>query len=197
MFLGVEYLDSYKFVISLMDRNSKVVQISTYTLEGLLHLIDHSDVRVIAFNIDFTPQYTASFQNRIIKDLPKKLYEYFEFKTFDRDKKSYRTIVYTDTEEFFKKIIRKEVLPEDTLEGIEQRLYNIPKTGIRLNRNFLSKDRRVLVKQINAVILSYTALSYLTNNFEYIEDGENYICPRYKYVPLKSRNSENQENSLK
>lgn len=197
MFLGVEYLNSYKLIVSIMDRNSKVIQIAPYTVEGLFHLIDHSDIRVIAFNLDFNPQYMASFQNRAIKDFTKKLYEYFEFRILDKDKKSFRTIVYTDTEEFFKKIIRKEILPETTPEGIEQRLYNMPKTGIKLNRNLLSKDRQILPKQINAIILSYTALSYFTNNFEFMEEDEIYILPKYRYIPLKNRSSENQENSLK
>lgn len=197
LFLGVEYLNSYKLIVSIMDRNSKVIQIAPYTVEGLFHLIDHSDIRVIAFNLDFNPQHMASFQNRAIKDFTKKLYEYFEFRILDKDKKSFRTIVYTDTEEFFKKIIRKEILPETTPEGIEQRLYNMPKTGIKLNRNLLSKDRQILPKQINAIILSYTALSYFTNNFEFMEEDEIYILPKYRYIPLKNRSSENQENSLK
>lgn len=196
MFLGVEYLDSYKLIVSVMDRNSKVIQIAPYTVEGLFHLLDHSDIRVIAFNIDFNCHFISSLNNRIIKDLPKKLYEYFDFKIFEREKRSFRTIVYTDTDIFFKKIIRKEVLPEHTLEGVEQRLYNLPKTGIKLNRNILSKDRQVIVKQINAIILSYTALSYSTNNFELIED-ENYIIPKYRYIPVKNRNQEDHENSLK
>lgn len=197
MFLGVEYLDSYRLVVSLMDRGSRVVQISPYTLEGLFHLIDHSDIRVVAFNTDFNSRYMSSLQNRIIKDLPKKLHEYFEFRVFDGERKAFRTIVYTDTDEFFRKVIRKDLLPQDTVEGIEQRLYNIPKTGIKLNRNLLSKDRQTITRQINAVILSYTALSYFTNNFEIIEDGEPYITPKYRYVPLRNRNAENQENSLK
>lgn len=197
MFLGVEYLNSYRLVVSLMDRGSRVVQISPYTLEGLFHLLDHSDIRVVAFNIDFNSRYMSSLQNRIIKDLPKKLYEYFEFRVFDGERKSFRTIVYTDTDEFLKKVIRKDLLPQDTVEGIEQRLYNIQKTGIRLNRNLLSKDRQTITRQINAVILAYTALSYFTNNFEIIEEGELYIVPKYRYVPLRNRNTENQENSLK
>lgn len=197
MFLGIEYLSSYKLVVSLMDRGSRVVQISPYTLEGLFHLIDHSDIRVIALNINFNSRYMSSLQNRIIKDLPKKLYEYFEFKVFEGERKSFRTIVYTDTDEFLKKVIRKDLLPQETVEGIEQRLYNIPKTGIKINKNILSKDRQTIIKQINAVILSYTALSYFTNNFEIIEDGEFHIIPKYRYIPLKNRGQENQENSLK
>lgn len=180
------------FIASVMDRYSKVVQISPYTLEGLFHFLDHFDIRVIALNIDFNAGFMSSFQNKSVKSLEKKLYEYFEFRVInEKDKKYYRTIVYTDVDEFFKKVIRKEILPINTAEGIEQRLYNIPKTGIKLNRNLLSKNREVLTKQLNAVILSYTALSYHTNNFDFIDDEELYIIPKYRYVPLKSRNQEN------
>lgn len=192
MYLGLEYLNSYVFIVSVMDKYSKVVQISPYTLEGLFHFLDHSDVRVIALNIDFNAGFMSSFQNKSVKHLEKKLYEYFEFRVInEKDKKYYRSIVYTDVDEFFKKVIRKEILPINTAEGIEQRLYNIPKTGIKLNRNFLSKNREVLIKQLNAVILSYTALSYHTNNFDFIDEEESYILPKYRYVPLKSRNQEN------
>lgn len=190
MYLGIEHLNSSIFIISVMDRQSKVVQISPYTIEGIFHLLDHFYIKVIAFNIDFNIMHMSSFQNRSIKNIEKKLEEYFEFRLIDsKDKKSQRTIVYTDADEFFKRVVRKDILPIDSIEGIEQRLYNIPKTGIKLNRNLLSKDRDILIKQINAVILSYTALSYHTDNFEFIHDDDFYIIPKYRYVPLKNRKS--------
>lgn len=189
MYLGIEYLNSSIFVISVMDRQSKVVQISPYTIEGIFHLLDHSYIKVVAFNIDFNILHMSSFQNRSIKNIEKKLEEYFEFRLIDnKDKKNQRAIVYTDVDEFFKRVVRKDILPINSVEGIEQRLYNIPKTGIKLNRNLLSKDRDILIKQINAVVLSYTALSYHTNNFEFIYDDDFYIVPKYRYVPLENRN---------
>ncbi|MCX7738344.1 MAG: hypothetical protein N2Z80_02865 [Hydrogenothermaceae bacterium] len=173
-----------------------MVQLSQYTLEGLFYLLDHSNLRVVAFNLDFNLSFNTSLSNRALKSLSKNLAEYFEFRTVQReDRKSFRSIVYTDVEEFFKRIIRKELQPMNTPEGVEQRLYNIPKTGIKLNRNLLSKNRDILQRQIKAIILSYTAYSYYTNNYEILEEEDSfYIIPKYKYIPLKERVSP--ENSL-
>lgn len=191
MFLGIEHFNNYLLMVSVMDRGSKVIQVSPYTVEGLFHLIDHSDVRVIAFNFDFNANFNSTLSNRALKNLNKNLYEYFEFRVIENiEKKSFRSIVYTDTEEFFKKIIRKDVMPIHTPEGIEQRLYNIPKTGIRLNRNILSKSKEIVQRQINAIVLSYTAYCYHNNNYEVFEEEESfYIVPKYRYVPLKDRES--------
>lgn len=178
------------FVVSVMDNSSRVVQLSQYTLEGLFHLLDHSKVRVVAFNLDFNLSFNTSLSNRALKSLSKNLAEYFEFKTAQKENRnSFRSVVYTDVEEFFKRIIRKELQPMNTLEGVEQRLYNIPKTGIKLNRNLLSKNKDILQRQIKAIILSYTAYSYYTNNYEILEEDSFYIIPKYRYVPLKERES--------
>ncbi|MEZ0323614.1 MAG: hypothetical protein ABWJ98_04815 [Hydrogenothermaceae bacterium] len=189
MYLGVEYLKSNLFITSIMDSNLRVIQLSQYTYEGLLHLLEHTDISVIGFNYDFNVKFGSSLSNRIVKDMSSKLYKYFDYKTVESRDDSYeKAIVYSDVEELFKKVIRKELIDEDTPEGLEQRIYNLPKTGIKLNRNWISKDRKIAIKQLNAVILSFAAYSYGVRSFDYIADENSfYILPKYRYIPKAKR----------
>ncbi|MEJ5173393.1 MAG: hypothetical protein WHT47_06730 [Hydrogenothermaceae bacterium] len=192
MYLGVEYLKSNLFITSIMDNGSKVIQLSLYTYEGLLHLLDHRDISVIGFNYDFNVKFGSSLSNRIVKNISSKLYEYFDYRVVENRNDSYeKAIIYSDVEEFFRKVIRKDLLDEDSPEGLEQRIYNLPKTGIKLNRNWISKDRKVAIKQLNAVILSFAAYSYGIRNFDYITDESSfYIVPKYRYIPKAKREEE-------
>lgn len=181
MFLGIEHLRDNLFITSLINAEAKVLQISPYTYEGLIHFIDHRDIKVITFNYDFDAKFILGHPSKVIKSLTFKLKEYFDCQ-----------IVYSDIDEFLKKIIRKDIYPEDTQEGIEQRLYNLPKIGIKLNRFYISKDRKVAPKQINAVMLSFVSYSYGIGNYEYIDSENNlYVIPKYRYIPrAKRENSE-------
>ncbi|MCX7760313.1 MAG: hypothetical protein N2Z81_03925 [Hydrogenothermaceae bacterium] len=197
MYLGVEYLKSNLFLTSIMDDNAKVIQLSQYTYEGLLHLLDHRDISVISFNYDFNVKFGSSLSNRVVKNISSKLFEYFDYRVVESRNDSYeKAIIYSDVEEFFRKVIRKDLIDEDTPEGLEQRIYNLPKTGIKLNRNWISKDRKVAVKQLNAVILSFAAYSYGVRNFDFITDENSfYIIPKYRYISKAKREQEELSNN--
>lgn len=192
MYLGVEYLKSNLFIISIMDDNARVIQLSQYTYEGLLHLLDHRDISVIGFNYDFNVKFGSSLSNRVVKNISSKLFEYFDYRVIEsRNDNHEKAIIYSDVEEFFRKVIRKDLIDEDSPEGLEQRIYNLPKTGIKLNRNWISKDRKVAVKQLNAVVLSFAAYSYGIRNFDFITDENSfYIIPKYRYISKAKREQE-------
>ncbi|PMP77769.1 MAG: hypothetical protein C0178_01440 [Sulfurihydrogenibium sp.] len=192
MFAGVEVKDKV-FIVSLMDNTRTVKAIFKFYKEGFLWFLDHYNPEIVAVNYDFGVSSKLSLTNKAYSNLYKEIIQDFEYRPVD--KKSFREkerrIFKSNTDEFWKKIIRKEILPADTPEGLEQRLYNLPKTGIRLNRRLLSQDKKFIGKELDAVVLSFAAYSFYNNKFETIDhEGGIWIIPRYIYVPKKDRETD-------
>lgn len=189
MFLGIDILDNI-FIVSLMDENKNVKGLFKFYKEGLLWFIDHTNPNVMAVNYDFCVKSKISDTNKSLSNLYKVIKNDFGYseinkKTFREKEKK---ILKSDIEEFWKKVIRKDILPSDTVEGLEQRLYNLPKTGIRLNKKLLSINKKYIAKEIDSVVLSFAAFSYYNNRFEHIETENGVIItPKYIYVMKKDR----------
>ncbi|WP_028950459.1 hypothetical protein [Sulfurihydrogenibium subterraneum] len=195
MFAGIEVKDKI-FIVSFMDNNRNVKGIFKFYKEGLLWFLDHYTPEVIAVNYDFGVSSKLSLTNKAYSNLYRDIIETFEYRQVD--KKSFREkekrIFKSNVEEFWKKIIHKDILPADTPEGLEQRLYNLPKSGIRLNRKLLSQDKKFIGKELDAVVLSFAAYSFYNNRFETIDhEGGIWIIPRYTYVPKKEREQESSQ----
>jgi hypothetical protein len=189
LFAGIECVDDI-FLVSLMDENKTVKGIFKFYKEGLLWFIDHYNPNIIAVSYDFPVRSKTALTNKASSNLYKLIIEQFEYTEIDRRsfKEKEKRVLKSDPEEFWKKIIRKEILPAETPEGLEQRLYNLPKTGIRLNKRLLSQNKKLIAKEIDAVILSFAGYSFYSNRFEN-EETENgiIIIPKYIYVMKKDR----------
>lgn len=195
MFVGIDVLDNI-FIVSLMDENKNVKGLFKFYKEGLLWFIDHNSPKVIAVNYDFCVKSKVADTNKSLSNLYKIIKNDFEYsevnkKTFREKEKK---ILKSDVEEFWKKVIRKDILPSDTVEGLEQRLYNLPKTGIRLNKKLLSINKKYIAKEIDSVVLSFAAFSYYTNRFEHIEiENGIIVIPKYIYVMKKDREEKEED----
>jgi hypothetical protein len=189
LFVGVEVKDKI-FIVAMMD-NSKVVKgIFKFYKEGFLWFLDHYNPEIIAVNYDFGVSSKLSLTNKAYSNLYKDIIENFEYKPVDRKsfKEKEKRVFKSNVEEFWKKLIHKEILPPETPEGLEQRLYNLPKSGIKLNKRLLSQDKRYIGKELDAVVLSFAAYSFYNNRFETLEyEGGIWLIPRYTYVPKKER----------
>ena len=97
-------------------------------------------------------------------------------------------MIKTDVDLFFKKIVRKELLPVDTREGIEQRIYNLPKAGIIAKQEIFSKNRENLQREVLSVAASFSAYSIYHGQFT-VEKRENekFFIPVYSYIPKEKR----------
>jgi len=97
-------------------------------------------------------------------------------------------VVKTDVDLFFKQVVRKELLPIDTREGIEQRIYNLPKAGIIVKPEIFSQEKNNLQKEVLSVAASFSAYSIYHGQFTIEKrENENLFIPVYSYVPKDKR----------
>ncbi len=189
LFLGIDILDNI-FIVSLMDENKTVKGLFKFYKEGLLWFIDHNNPNVISINYDFCVKSKAADTNKSLSNLYKIIQNEFGYSEVNKQtfKEKEKKILKSDVDEFWKKIIRKDILPSDTVEGLEQRLYNLPKTGIKINKKLLSTDKKYIAKEIDSVVLSFAAYSYYNNRFEHMETESGVIIiPKYIYIMKKDR----------
>ncbi len=187
MYAGIEINSNKTFTVALMDSNRNISYISHFWKEGLYWFLDHSKIKILTININFRNKKHLSTNFRVYLDLKTVLisqFEFFEFSENFADKK----IALTDTDRFFEKSIRKQLLPIYTREGLEQRIYNLPKSGIYLPKYMLSKDRNRLKSELNATVSAFTSFA-LDNNLYTIEEEneEKIVVPLYKFVPKEKR----------
>lgn len=187
MFYGVD-VDYRDYTVSLMDEKKKVVGLSHFWKEGFYWFVDHHKPDIITVNF---PLEENSSKLKAAADLVQKLKKNFEYVVADKEllkEKPEKIIVKTSADLFFKKIVRKELLPIHTREGIEQRIYNLRKTGIYLDKRMLSQKRNKLIRELNAVICAFTSYSVENNSYEIVEeDGQQLIIPKYRFVPSSNR----------
>ncbi len=187
MYAGIEINSNKTFTVALMDSNRNISYISHFWKEGLYWFLDHSKIKILTININFRNKKHLSTNFRAYLDLKTVLISQFEFFEFSEDFAD-KKIALTDTDRFFEKSIRKQLLPIYTREGLEQRIYNLPKSGIYLPKYMLSKDRNRLKGELNATVSAFTSFA-LDSNFYTVEEenGEKIVVPLYKFVPKEKR----------
>jgi len=187
MYYGID-VNYREFTVCRLDKNKNVNILSHFWKEGLYWFIDHYRPDILSVNLGFNED---SSKTKHAYELINKLRKDFEYIIADEEKiknKEKKIIIKTSTDYFFKKIIRKELLPINTREGIEQRIYNLRKTGIKFDKKILSKDREKLKRELNAIISAFTSYSISNNSYEVIQDfDEKIIIPKYKFVPTSNR----------
>ncbi len=187
MYAGVEISSNKTFTVALMDSNRNVSYIGHFWKEGLYWFLDHTKIKILTLNLNFKDKKHLSTNFKIYLDLKNVLlsqFEFFEFPEIDKEK----VFALTDTDRFFKKSIRKELLPIYTREGLEQRIYNLPKSGIHLPKYMLSKDRNRLKRELNATVSAFTSFAIDKDLYTVEEEnGEKIVVPIYRFVPKEKR----------
>lgn len=187
MYAGIEINNNKTYTISLMDSNRNVSYIGYFWKEGLYWFLDHSKIKILTINLNFKNKkhFSTAFKSYI--DLKNVLTSQFDFFVFPEDRGE-KLLALTDTDKFFEKSIRKELLPIYTREGLEQRIYNLPKSGIYLPKYMLSKDRNRLKSELNATVAAFTSFA-IDNNLYTLEEEkeEKLVVPVYKFVPKDKR----------
>ncbi|RMA97734.1 hypothetical protein [Hydrogenothermus marinus] len=187
MYYGID-VDFKEFTVCQIDENKNVKILSHFFKEGLYWFIDHHHPDILTVNIAINQEPSKT---KYALDIIHKIQKEFEYIIADENiiKKGERKIIIkTATDLFFKKIIRKDILPITTREGLEQRLYNLKKTGIKLPKGFLSKDKNKLRRELNAVISAFTSLSLNKKDYEVVESFEEKLfIPKYRFVPSTNR----------
>lgn len=185
-FLGIQCNDDKTFTTAQMDESKNVVSISNFWKEGLLWFIDHLNPTVVAVNFS---KWFNFVQIKNTYEVINKLIDIFEFEEAqDKVNKVEGIVVKTDVELFFNQIVRKELFPINTGEGIEQRIYNLPKAGIIIKPEMFSKNRQGLQKEVLAIATSYSAYSVYYGHFTIEKrDTEKLFIPVYSFVPKDKR----------
>ena len=187
MYAGIEINPDKTFTVALMDENRNITYISHFWKEGLYWFLDHRDINIISLNINHSDKKYFLEKWKTLLELKNVLLTSFEYEEFQGDTKE-KVIALTDTDIFFKDAIRKELFPIYTREGLEQRIYNLPKSGIYIPENILSKDRKKLKGEVNAIVAAFTSFAIKHNLYteEEIEE-EKFYAPVYKFVPKEKR----------
>ena len=187
MYYGIEINEDKTFTVAVIDENRNIFQINHFWKEGLLWFLEHSKVRILTININNSDKKHFPQKLKNLLEIKNLLLSNFEFRRFS-GKVEEKIFAITDTDLFFQKSIRKELLPIYTREGLEQRIYNLPKSGIIIPEYLLSKDKRKLRKEVNAIVAAFTSFAIDKNMYteEKIEKTP-YIVPVYKYVPKNKR----------
>jgi len=187
MYLGIEVNEDKTFTVAVMDENRNVVSINHFWKEGLYWFLDHSKIKIVTLNINSSDKKHFQIKIKSLIDLKQYLVNQFDFSEFE-GKKEEKIVAITDTDRFFEKSIRKKLFPIFTREGLEQRLYNLPKSGIVLPENLLSLDRRKLRREVNATVSAFTSFA-LDKNLFTVEEEEDLLLavPIYRFIPKEKR----------
>ncbi len=207
MYLGINVGNNRTFVIAEMDENREITNITKFWKEGLLWFIEHNRPRIISIDspIYLSKEITEAEKQLEIdreqtEELPPEIkysveianklksllgYEIANEENYLNKEKKLIARVYPEA--FFKKIVRKELLPISYREGIEQRLYNLKKAGIELDKSILSKDRKTLVRELNSIIGAFNSYSIDKNSVEIYGDKKEcqIFVPKYKFIPKR------------
>jgi hypothetical protein len=184
-FLGIETNPDKTYTIALMDKNRNITSISNFWREGLLWFLDHQKTDVIAVNL---PEWYSPIQQKNALDLLHILTDIFEYKEGKEKISEDKIVVKTDSDMFFSQVVRKDLLPITTREGIEQRIYNLPKAGIKVQKELFSKDRNTIQRELGAIASAFTEYSTYHGNFNIIQkENEIFHIPIYRYIPKDKR----------
>ncbi len=186
MYIGIEINPDRTFTVAVMNEDRNVVYISNFWKEGLYWFLDHMKGKILTVNINFSDRKYSQIKEKLFFELKDVLISNFEYEPFTKEKE--KVFALTDTDRFFEKAIRKELLPIYTREGLEQRLYNLPKSGIYFPEIMKSKSLKKLRSEVNAIISAFT--SYCIQHGLYTKENiadKDLVVPIYKYVPKSKR----------
>ena len=188
MHIGININGDKTFSVAVLEREGKLIYLSRFFKEGLYWFLEHFNGKRIIFNINFANKKYLSQSLKEYKALYSVLIDTFEFEDFNEAGLNGKVVCLTDTDLYFSQFVRKKLLPDYTREGLEQRIYNLKKTGLILDFNYLSKDKRKLKDEINAIVSAYTSL-LIDKNLYKIEKINNFklVVPIYKFIPKNLR----------
>jgi len=184
VFLGIHTNPDKTFTVANMDENRNIRFISNFWKEGLLWFLDHANADIIAVNI--SPWFDST-QVKNVYELFSLLKETFGFKEPDR-KPLEKVVLKTNADMFFSQLVRKELLPITTREGIEQRIYNLPKAGIMVKPELFSREKNRLQKEVISIATAFAAFSIPRGRYIMKDkEGEKLYIPKYHYIPKNQR----------
>ncbi len=189
MYAGVEINSDRTLTVTLMDKNRNITYIGYFWKEGFYWFLDHFNIKILTFNLSFKDKKYFEQRFKVYLDLKSILETEFDFVYFP-DKLDLKEGYYclTDADKFFERSVKKELMPIYTREGLEQRIYNLPKSGIYLPHYMLSKDRKKLKSEVNATVAAFTSFSVDNNLFSVERDNdEEIVVPVYRFVPKGKR----------
>ncbi|SNZ06528.1 hypothetical protein SAMN06265182_0708 [Persephonella hydrogeniphila] len=186
IFLGIQSNRDKTFTVSQMDQNRNIISISNFWKEGLLWFLDHANPSIVSVNFS---EWFDSTQSKNAYEVISKLVELFDFEEAEESiNRTEKLVIKTDADLFFKQLVKKDLLSIKTREGIEQRLYNLPKAGIIVKHEILSKEKDYLQREITAIATSFAAYSIHHNQFKIEErEGNRLFIPVYRFVPKDKR----------
>ncbi|WP_457642431.1 hypothetical protein [Persephonella sp.] len=190
MYVGININGDRTFTVAVLDKYRNVVNINHFWKEGLYWFLDHSKAKIVVININLKDKENLTSRTRHLFELMNVLLENFEFEQLDMKRSMYNSkfVAVTDTDMFFKQIVRKELLPLNTREGIEQRIYNLSKAGVVIKDHLLSIERNKLKNEINAIAAAYTSYAVEKNTYYFHEEEDiTFLVPEYSYVPISQR----------
>ena len=188
LFLGIQCNQDKTYTTAVLNNNRQVLSITNLWKEGLLWYLDHINPTIVSINLS---TWFKESQIKSAYDIVSKLINVFEFLPAETEiKTTEKIVIKTDTDLFFKQLVRKELLPIRSREGIEQRVYNLPKAGIVISPEMLSADRNQIQKEVVSVATAFASYSVYHGQFK-IEKREEDILhiPIYRYVSKKKRSS--------
>ncbi|ACO04687.1 MAG TPA: hypothetical protein DEP48_08165 [Persephonella sp.] len=189
MYIGINISGRNLFTVAVIEEDGKISSINHFWKEGLYWFLEHSKVKVAVLNLNFRER-GSDLKFRYLTDLMNVLLESFEFEQMEVKKvyENGRFVGVTDTDLFFEQAVSRDLLPVETREGVEQRIYTLSKAGIYVDENLFSTDMERLRSEVNAVVSSYTALSVEMGNYSFKEiEGIEVLVPEYRYVPKAER----------
>ena len=186
LFLGIQCNQDRTFTITVLNESRQVISITNLWKEGLIWYLDHINPPVISVNL--SPWFKES-QIKNAYDVVSKLIDIFGFTPAEKEvKMPEKTVIKTDADLFFKQLVRKELLPIKSREGIEQRVYNLPKAGIVISPEILSADRNQLQKEVVSIATAFASYSVYHGQYTVEQRDEDILhIPIYKYIPKKER----------
>ncbi len=211
MYVGVNVGNDNLLIVTTMDENRVVKSINKFWKEGFLWFIEHTNPKIVSMDaaIILNRHMTEAeaqlqvFERknpkivpprvRLATELAQILTENYGFTIADEETvkiKDTKLIARTFPDAFYKKFIRRELLPPDTREGLEQRLYNLPKTGVVYKKEILDEhDKKFLRRKLSSIICAFCSYSIDRGNIEIYgkKEEEQIIIPKYKFVPKKDR----------
>ncbi len=211
MYVGVNVGNDNLLIVTTMDENRVVKSINKFWKEGFLWFIEHTNPKIVSMDaaIILNRHMTEAeaqlqvFERknpkivpprvRLATELAQILTENYGFTIADEEtvkNKDIKLIARTFPDAFYKKFIRRELLPPDTREGLEQRLYNLPKTGVVYKKEILDEqDKKFLRRKLSSIICAFCSYSIDRGNIEIYgkKEEEQIIIPKYKFVPKKDR----------
>ncbi len=211
MYVGVNVGNDNLLIVTTMDENRVVKSINKFWKEGFLWFVEHTSPKIISMDaaIILNRHMTEAeaqlqvFERknpkivpprvRLATELTQLLVENYGFKIADEDtikNKELKLVARTFPDAFYRKFIRRELLPPDTREGLEQRLYNLPKTGIVYKKELLDEhDKKFLRRKLSSIICAFCSYSIDKGTVEIYgnKEEEQIIIPKYKFVPKKDR----------